>query len=185
MLICSDFLYVVNTQSKIYLTPSLQRKPRYHSSTITIDNTLVFVVQQYILNLLIRTPTKNFQNLFNMAGAQLLYNLHFMLGYLLFLISYTYKFTSMKSRYVKKIGNYYNIINTPLAYSRTFVVSYLYYQIILLVTFKFPYNLCDLTFLRTFVFFCVFLLFMRYLLGVFKFFSSNQAEAELVFAILG
>lgn len=119
-----------------------------------------------------------------MAGAQLLYNLHFLLGYLLFLISYTYKFTSMKSRYVKKIANYYNIINTPLAYSRTFILSYFYYQITLLVTFKFPYTLCDLTFLRTFVFFCVFLLFTRYLFSLFKFFSSNVAETELVFATL-
>lgn len=150
-----------------------------------INNTWVFADPQYILSTRILILIKNCQNLSNMAGAQLLYNLHFMLGYLLFLLSYTYKFTSMKSRYVKKIGNYYNIINTPLAYSRTFILSYLYYQLILLITFKFPYNLCDLTFLRTFVFFCVFLLFMRYLLGLFKFFSSNQAEAELVFAILG
>ncbi len=119
-----------------------------------------------------------------MAGVDLLYSLHFSLGYFCVILLYLYKFFAIKYYNAAKIASTNRVVENPIAYPHNVVTYYIIYTFILLCTFKYSDDLTRMVFFRTFIFFIIFIIFIWAVIRTLNTLKMQRAESEVILATL-
>jgi hypothetical protein len=119
-----------------------------------------------------------------MAGVQLIYSLHFSFGYFFVVVLYLTKFFSLKYYNTSKAPNMSRTFDTPLGYPHNLVKVYLYFQLLLLCSFKFCEDLSKMVFFRAYVFYFIFIVFIIFVVKLLNFLNITRHESDLILATL-